>query len=161
MAAQVINPMENVFAKTIRLWFVSLFHIFLCFLYRERMMWPRAVKHFPLSNLSRLPFYSSDMTACVTLSRKLADEVDLCGAPASGLSRCDICRKRRWGRRAVDLGLVSLQSVLVAECATTSFLFADEIALLVVMHFDVPCECLFLRMQAAISRLHWVLRITY
>ena len=59
----------------------------------------------------------------------------------------------------MDLGLVSLQKVLVSECAPTSFPFADEITLLVMMHVDVPYECLFLRIHSAVSVVYWSLRI--
>lgn len=124
------------------------------------MIWPRAAKHTPLSSLSRPPFYNGYMTIFIVIPCNLIDEVYL-GIPlARGLVCYDTLRKRHWGRRAVDLGLVSLQSVLISERTATSFSFADEITL-VVMYVGVPCECLLLGTKVNISRLDWVLRVAY
>ncbi|SRR5258706_10303595 len=61
----------------------------------------------------------------------------------------------------MDLGLVSLQQVLVSECAPTSFPFTNEITLLMMMYVDVPYECLCLPKHSAFSVLYWSLGTTY
>ena len=61
----------------------------------------------------------------------------------------------------MDLGLMSLQQVLVSECTSTFFPFTNEIALLLMMYFYVPYECLFLQTHCAVSVLYWSLRATY
>lgn len=160
MAAKVINPMENILARPIHIYSHYFFHTSLHFLHQECMIWPRAAKHSPLSSLSRPPLYNGYMAVFIAIPCNLIDEVYL-GIPlARGLVCYDILQKRHWGRRAVDLGLVSLQSVLVSERTATSFSFTDEITL-VVMYVGVPCECLLLGIQVNISRLYWALRVTY
>jgi len=82
MAAQIINPMENVLARTIRLY---LFQSFLHFLHWECMIWPGTGEHFPLSILPRPPCDGGYVTALVTLPCELTDEVYLSIASAGGL----------------------------------------------------------------------------
>ena len=61
----------------------------------------------------------------------------------------------------MDLGLVSLQQVLVSECAPTSFPFTNEITLLMMMYVDVSYECFFLQKHSDFSMLYRSLRTTY